>query len=551
MLHTGKGIYPDGRNTTWFDKPQNQVKMSDFDISETLFDELELTNLSLEYISFSNIAQNFDGTVDTLYGFNDFRSNVLSDLEHNDTYSIGTLSLSNIDTDILRKEGTGPINIGTSNLPFDIGFFETSIVLGDAENHSQIGMNSDNQLELKDAPLKLQSAEGIIFSDGSTLSAMATEGGDANSVEGFSYKFFNSSNLHRVTAKVSFKQDRVGVPGSELNKVYTYEMGESGMIVPDKNGSYMESFEDNVFTLKDAVLVEQTNNKTVDVNLYDETGDARNKMILSSYKPESVNDIIDVNTIIPDTLEFKQKFYTDFNYFYNKRLRANPNKRKFKSELPYGYISGENTHPGYSKFIKDSVSDLSSKQVMRYISYFDLPFIDESTMENADSNYHCNNLNDAVDRYNGRYVCFGTDGDDTIYQKNDGRILPKIAFRRWLNDRNDTIFEITPHPNESGWEYVDESSGIVNVNEIDNDWKDQLLRLAYAYVKYGNANKLDEDDTALLDEVDISKLTSSNFTPIRTTFGAFQIYTGVQINNLTTFVEPVNDGKLNIHESLF
>lgn len=578
MLYTGNGTYSNGRNTTWFDKPQDQIKLTDFDTSGSLFEELDLTKISVvEYIRFSNISHNFDGTMDTLYGFDTFSNEVNAKLLHNDTYSIGTLTLSNIATDVVPLSNATPINIGTSNIPFNNAFLETGVVFGVGSNASQLALNSNNELELSfyadrgltsrsarnnfnGATIKF-SADGITFSDGSRLKsavAVATESTVTNNVDNLTYEYYNNNEVYSFTANVSLESSTVDVPLSEVNKIFTYEFtNESGIIEPSADGTYYTVNTGNGnantgFVINGAELTDETKSKkTVAINLFDETGESRKKMMLCAYLPDSINDMIDVNTLVPGTIEFNQKFYADFNYFYNKRMQANPNNRAFKHDLPFGYLSGETSHPSYSKFIRGVLGESSTRLTMEYISYFDVPFVNEQTLEHSNSNYYCNSLHDISDRYDGLYACFqGPVGDTTVHLMNDGRLLPKIAFRKWWNDRNDTKIEIAPHHDESGWSFVN-YDGSVNVANISDDWKKQLLTLTYSYVKYGNANKLDDDDKAMLDTVDISKMDSSHFLSSSTPFGNATIHNEVKINNQTTFMEPTGDGELYINATLF
>lgn len=573
MLYTGNGSYSNGRNTTWFDKPQDQIKLTDFDKSGSLFEELDLTKISVvEYIRFSNIQNNFDGTVDTLYGFDDFRTTVNSNLVHNDVYSIGSLTLSNLATDLIPLSNATPINIGSSNVPFDKGFFETSVVFGSGSNASQMAINSNNELEISfvadrgiasrsarnnfsDASIKI-SADGITFKDGSRMqSAVAVaESEVTNTVDNLTYDFFNVDEVYGLTANVSLQTSSADVPLSEANTVYTYEFtNESGIIEPSADGYYYETTGNGNgnagFTIKGTELYEETKGKkAVSIDIFDETGDPHKKMLLTAYIPDSINDMVDVNTLVPGKAEFNQKFYADFNYYYNKRMKLNPNGRAFKHEVPFGYFTGETAYPNYSKFIKGNAS---TRLMMEYISYFDVPFVNEQTLEHSDSNYYCNGLHGMSERYSGLYVCFmDSVGDTTVHQMNDGRLLPKIGFTKWWNGRNDTKMEISPYPNNEEWAYVD-SAGTVNAANIHDDWKRQLLALTYAYVKYGNATKLDDADKAMLATVDISKMTSAHFTARSASFGGTQIYNGIIINNQNTFLQPGTDGELLIDASLF
>lgn len=541
------GVYtnPNGKNSVWFDNAQNTVKVADFDVSDTLLDpNFAVDSITVENVMFSssNVSFAFDGTVSTLQGFEEFAELVTDGLTHKDTFSIGSLTLSNIATDLLPDETSAvPINVGASETPFHTGFFENGVVVGTGSNVANIVMNASNVIEMS-APLKLTSEEGIIFADGSKLISMGSEGGETNAVEGMSYQFYDDSNVYRVSAKIAFMSDREGVPGSELYKSYMYELSDSALIVPDSTGTVFGDMDNP--TQSTSVSTFQSTN--IDINLFDETGEVRNKMILAAYKPSSINDIIDINTLVPNSTEFNQKFFADFNYFFNTRLKANPNNRVFKETLPYGYFSGEKAYPGFSKFVRDSLTDFSNKHVMEFISYVDVPFADEVGLSRVDANYFSNMLSQMNDRFNGRYLTF--DEDDLATMKNDHRLFPKIAFKRWTNDRLDTLIEIVPHPNTSGWGYVNTSDGVVNPAQIDDAWKKQLLTLTFSHIKYGTANTLSEADEQKINAINLANLTASHFVSIQNKFGPIFVKNALRVNSASCFVIDGND--LNVHSSL-
>ena len=194
---------------------------------------------------------------------------------------------------------------------------------------------------------------------------------------------------------------------------------------------------------------------------------------------------------------------------------------------------------------------------MELISYFDVPFADEVGLTHTDENYFSNVLSQMTDRFNGRYLSFlnhdleGASHDsDTCFAtlKNDHRLFPKIAFKRWTNDRLDTLIEIVPHQNTSGWDYVNTSDGVVNPSQIDDAWKKQLLTLTFSYIKYGTANTLSEADEQKINAINLANLTASHFVSIQNKLGPIFIKNALRVNSASCFVIDGND--LNVHSSL-
>ena len=226
------------------------------------------------------------------------------------------------------------------------------------------------------------------------------------------------------------------------------------------------------------------------------------------------------------------------------------NDRDFSQYLPFGYISGESVIFNKTKYLNSNLhTEVSNKHLIQFISYYDVPVEDQDTFAghshtyedsspyatgydtaSNENNYFYFAPKNTVDRIEGFYHYF-TKSDElgTINNAFGGDFLlyPKITFRNWKNDRNDTSFEIVPYDE---WDIVDAAT-VVPAN-IPSSWKLKLLELTYSYLKYGKPCKLNPSDETIIQQVDSSILDNPNSYAVTTrVFNGLIITNGIRFNH--------------------
>ena len=546
-----------GLKSVWFDQIQNDVELRNFkyDSLDSLCNLTIKNQLSVQSIRFpatddSESNANFDGTIDTVLGTSTFNlTNFNDDITIKSVLSVGSLSIGTVGH--ITPDDSNTTTIGTEVKPFHASYVSETHI-GDAiitttnvEGDSIVTINK---------PLQITDPAGIILADGSPLNGMGIEGDARTTFDYVSLSSYKNS-FYRIKGDITQKKDRPQTPSTELTKLYIYESKNvSGLIVPnEQTGTFYDTYDSSSLTyeLRNSVMIASQNNSTIDVNLTDESGTKRNKVYISTYRPNSINDIIDVNAYIPNTDEFNHKFFVDFNYFHNDKM-VSTNDRDFTQYLPFGYVSGELTVYNKTKYLNSNLhTEDTNKHLIQFISYYDIPVEDEDTIPGThtyedlssyalydtasnETNYFYFAPKNTEDRIDGFYHYFTKSvALDTIENSFGGDFLiyPKITFRNWKNDRNDTSFEIVPYDE---WDMVDVDTSTVIPTNIPSYWKTKLLKLTYSYLKYGKPGKLNPLDTSIIESVDDSILNAASSFAVTT-----RMFNGMSIINGIRFSESI------------
>lgn len=562
LLHNKYGPGKIGMQTVWFDQIQNDVELRNFkyDSLDSLCNLTIENQLSVQSIHFPATEDtatygesnaDFDGTIDTILGTNSFNlTNFNDDITVKSVLSVASLSIGTIGD--ITPSDSNTTTIGTDVAPFHATYVSETHI-GDA-TITTTNVNGDNIVTI-DKPLQITDPAGIILADGSPLNGMGIEGDERTTFDYVSLSSYKNS-YYRIKGEITQKKDRPDTPSTELTKLYVYESkNSSGLIVPnDQTGTYFNSYDNTSYTfeLNNGLMLSSQNISTVDLNLTDESGVKRNKLYITTFKPGSVNDIIDLNMYIPNTDEFNHKFFVDFNYFHNDHMLS-VNNREFSQYLPFGYISGESMVYNKTKYLNSNLhTEDTNKHLIQFISYYDVPVEDEDftghtyTYEDVspyslgydtdsnENNYFYFAPKNTEDRIGGFYhyftksVALGSINDAFA---GDFLLYPKITFKNWKNDRNETSFEIVPYDE---WDIVDEATSTVVPANIPSSWKLKLLELTYSYLKYGKPGKLNPSDSTLIQGVDSSILDDPNSYAITT-----RLFNGMTINNGIRFDDSI------------
>lgn len=547
-------------HTVWFDQIQNDVELRNFkyDSLDSLCNLTIENQLSVQSIHFPATEDtatygesnaDFDGTIDTLLGTNNFNlTNFVDDITVKSILSVGSLSIGTIGN--ITPSDSNTTTIGTEVAPFYASYVSETHI-----GNATITTTAENIVTI-DKPLQITDPAGIILADGSPLNGMGIEGAERTTFDYVSLSSYKNS-YYRIKGDITQKKDRPNTPSTELTKLYIYESkNSSGLIAPnEQTGTYYDSYDSSTLTfqLRNSTLLTSQNISTVDINLTDESGTKRNKVYISTFKPTSINDIIDVNIYIPNTDEFNHKFFVDFNYFHNDQMLS-VDDRDFSQYLPFGYLSGELAVYNKTKYLNSNLhTEDTNKHLIQFISYYDIPIEDEDTFvghthtyedlspyalgydtASNESNYFYFAPKNTEDRIGGFYhyftksIALGTINDAF---GGDFLIYPKITFRNWKNDRNDTTFEIVPYDE---WDIVDEATSTVVPANIPLTWKLKLLELTYSYLKYGKPGKLNPVDSALVEGVDTAILNNPNSYAVTT-----RLFNGMTIINGIRFDESI------------
>lgn len=526
-----------GMKTVWFDQFQNEVKLSDFkENSLTHLANLSISNtLSVETICFEKFRSiyksaddagktEFDGTMETLLNTKVFNlSNFNDDIDYKIKLDVDVLSIGTVGN--ITPNNTTTI-VGTSSEPFAEGYF----------NSTHIGsttISTEDDCCVINNPLRV--SEIILDGSSINLNSFGIDGAERTTFNSINLSSYNSK-VYRIKGDVTFKRDRPqDIPATELKKLYIYEVtNSSGTIVPNPvTGKYYQehSSDNNKFELVNGKIIQEQNVNTVDINLTNESGVQRKKLFLSSYRPASINDIIDLNIYVPETYEFNHKFFVDFNYFHNDHMIENPYGviTPATKYLHFGYISGESSVCNKIKYLPCDKNDATIKMLVQYMSYYDLPIVNDDESTIADTKYFIATAKTRNRRRIGHYY-YRSDAS-TVAQGDDTQgfgVYPKISFRNWKNDRNDTSFEVIPF---SDWEVI--KDGKVVPNKFGKDtadslqWQRILLELTFSYIKYGSIGMLIDEDIGKINvAISDGVLTRAESYEINT-----RLFNGISINS--------------------
>lgn len=591
LNHSINGDYPGtghfenvfaGMKTVWFDQIQNEVQLSNF-APYSLVDFVDI-NVSNSLIA-SNIVLGdssnadypcFDGSISTLKGasgkdwdLSNFNDNIV----WKDVLTVDHLHIEELMTNIIPDTDIAH-DIGTSALRFRNTYSQSNHIGTDALNTtlSTIDLNSENVLHI-DNPIQVSK---VILSDGSALNSVGLEGDIRTNFKSVSLSMYKDK-AYRIKGEVCKKLDRPHTQTTELAKLYIYELSnQNGVIIPNLNtGTYFNDYDASSmkFTLQKGTLIHEQNHDMININLTDESGKKRNKLLVCTHKPDSMNDIIDTNIYLPGTHEFNHKFFVDFNYFHNDILKS-VDYREYSQYLPFGHITGEYVVYGKTKYLVTNESgDASNKHLVQYISYFDVP-IDDTTggitvlpstdyttpsyeglsifagydPTNPDNFYYFAPI--YVDyRISGIYRYYVKNGlnKDEVYD-DDFLLYPKISFRNWKNDRNEVVFEVVPYDE---WDLITEvSEGVYSVlpSKIPDTWKMNLFELTFSYIKFGKPGKISQADRAIIEAANTAGIFDDpkSYKIMTRDFNGFEINYAIRLNEELFGV--TNIGEITITE---
>ena len=547
--HLGK--LDQGMKTVWFDQVQKDVELRNFkEASLDSLDKLSIkSELSVQSIYFEATGSNpeFDGTVGSLLDISTFPlTSFHDDIVVKNNLEVHNLTIGTVG-DITPADST-VTTVGTSDTPFHEGYFNSTKIGPSTITSEQTTIDGQaTDIVTIDKPLKITDPAGILLYDGSPLNSLGVEGSSFTSFDYISLSTY-CNDVYRIKGDVTFKKDRLGTPSTESRKLYVYELNnESGLIVPNpRDGTYFMAYDDTemTYTLVDGIMIQQQNVSVVDVNLTDESGDRRKKMLVSTYKPNSINDIIDLDIYLPGTDSFNHKFFVDFNYYHNDQMLANETNRPFSKNLPFGYLSGELTVYDKTKYLSFDQTNDTNKHLIQYISYFDVPNESEQGQSNDYFYFTCGDIKDDDsgnnNRIDGNYLYYQ---DGNTYSGGDFLLYPKITFRNWKNDRNETAFEVVPF---ASWDLI--NGDIVVPSKIVDDWKRKLLELTYSYIKYGKSGKLNDLDNGIIDQAIMDEVldNANTYTIISKKFNGRtdEINNGIRLNQ--DIFSVTEAGELNI-----
>ena len=526
------GTFYKQENKTWFDNPQSSIKLSDFENDIVSQDIMDFDMINVNNIHFLGNSENniFNGEISTLAGISNFNlSEFNDDIVTKEELSVESMVIQNMDSDIIPSVHN-LYDLGESENRFANLYVASNINLGDSNNNASIRYDEQQDKILIDKPIL--ASEGISLGNGGTIKAFGKEGGELNDFECVKLKLYSDGSgpqVYNISGQFNFGVHQDEKIGSELYKLYVYNIdnGDAGILLPDENGDVATN--DNDVT----TLVHTQNSKYFDFDTIKEDGSAvGNSLYLAPYQPQNANDVFNLRTLIPNSIEFKQKFKADFDYFQNERMFRNPDNRTWSDITPWGYITGEVNLSEYVHFISpSSQSECINKTLVEYISYYVLPSppTDGASLADYQNAFFASDEMDERLEGNFRYIIYDDDIEQHIIQHNDGfRLYPKITFKDWKNRANDTMLNLTPYTSNIGW--YDETNQVVNIEHFEMGWLTKLLELTVSYIKYGQINELTESDQQLIDAKVSQGFTSSDFLILESPFGNTTVKNSIIIN---------------------
>jgi hypothetical protein len=509
---------------TWFDNLQTEINLSEFnnDIVSDTFGDISVE--SINFINNLNMNSNFTGAIHELSGISAFDlSNFNDNIITKDELTVTTLIVNTINSDIIPSSSDSNYDIGSALDRFNT-VYTKHLNLGTINDSVLITYDQDKDMLSVDKTILVT---GIVLEDGGTITSFGKEGGDFNDFEFIKLKFFNGSNVYNISGTFNFGTSH-DKPSSEMYSLYIYNIdsGDAGILLPNESGEI-------VIESDDLTLVHKQNSKYLDFNMLYEDGTIKGKSLyLAPYNPTSANELMNIQSFIPNTLEFKQKFKADFDYFQNDRMINNPDNRNWSMITPWGYLTGEVNLSEYVNFIKpiNNNEESTYKTLVEYVSYYILPTLPVDRthviLEPYKNTYFI--ADDMEDRMNG--IWFYKEYDDTIQQyiysqHNNSQLYPKITFKDWKNTANDATFSLNPSYTSVDW--YDSNDNIL-INNFPDEWLKKLLELTMSYIKYGEINRLTEDDQQ---KVDTKVLNSTDFLIFDNAFGDITINNSIRIKN--------------------
>jgi hypothetical protein len=516
-----------GTDLTWFDRPQDTIKLSLFDNDIVSADVMDFNTVNVDTIQFMDNPESnlFKGEISQLAGIPTFNlTNFNDDIVTKSQLSIASLSVDAINDDIVPASHD-TLTVGRDDVRYSTAYL-TSLNVGVADSNATVTYDVATDTLNIDKPII--ASQGISLADGSTLTSVGKEGGSFNDFDYVKLSFFNGIEVFNISGQFNFGADHDKV-GSELYTLYIYNIdnGDYNILLPDEEGNVSTS---------NMTLVHTQNSKYLDFDMFYEDGQAiaTGSLYITPYSPQDANELINMHTLVPDTLEFKQKFKADFDYFNNDRMSINPDDRTWSVVMPWGYITGELNLFDYVKYIKSNASDVTdatNKFLVEYISYYSLPFDPQNNSLLASYDEAFFVVDNMQDRLDGLSVYKQYDDvleDFVALQDNTFALYPKITFKKWKNTSNDSTVSLTPYSSYVGW--YDPNTGDVDVGRFSVDWLTKLLELTVSYIKYGAINQLTaQDETDINDKV-TAGFSASDFTKISVQFGTGTIENAIIIN---------------------
>jgi len=442
-----------------------------------------------ENVSFEN-GVNFSGAISELSGIPDFGlTNFTDDITSKTELHVDNLSMSNVTSSIIPSElATEPLNIGAVDKTFKTAYIDSIKLTGDSNVDSNKYNSNINAVEIK----------AITFPDGSTLKSAQIAGASSD----FEYADFEDLSIfgfeneaYQVNGSFIFSSNQDNLPADQQNKVYIYLVNNGA----DSNNTNQVLFNSEGEIDTDSMVLRDVSlNAFVDILLVDEAGNKETgKFYVTPFSRESANEVVDLNTYIPNTIENNSKFFSDLQFFYNDYLLANPVNKEFRKYLPYGYTTGQTIEPEFARCILHSEHTKSLAMLMEFNTFYTVPIVpeDTSTLGDFQSAYFFDE--DIQQRLDGFWYykqleTFGSQEEFVLYTQNDYKLFPKITFRRWKNTLNQqSTVSMTPYVNALEWF---DSNNLINVSHFSEATLRNLFDITVRYLKYANSFELSQED---------------------------------------------------------
>jgi hypothetical protein len=500
-------------NPTWFDTPQTNISLSSFTNDLVDFSDLTLDVVSVDKVVFKDISagtnirgtNDFKGDIRDLTGISTFNvSQFNDDIITKNSLTITNLSIGEVTTAVVPSDTS--LTVGTATKPFLEGNFGQVQVAGQSGLCS-ITQTVNNQLTI-DCPLVVPEG-GIIFADGTTITSYATEGNSQNDLDFYNYEFYNERSINTIKIQYNFSTGSVA-NGDNRYTLYVYQI-EAIVLIPDLVTGLI-----NLLGNQESKKIFTVNNKYFEFDYVKEDGDALDgKLILATHNPETANDLIDMRAMQPNTSEFAQKFKSDFDYFFNAKMKENVESKIPSVITPWGMYTGEVNSSGKVMLIQTSSATNSGNGIVEYLSYFVAPIYSDTIPEvNPEYAYHFDNS--IEDRKDGVWYYYSKE-DAMYYMKNNKYMYPKISFKKWDNkfSTNNSSIKLTKYDSALDWF---SPNGDVNVSHFSSDWLRELLSMTYAYIKYGNPSAFLTTDDA--NKIAAKSIQVADFEKINVAFGS-------------------------------
>lgn len=515
-----------GSGRTWFDKSQETIKLNDFD----------KTGLVFSNVAFEN-GVNFSGEISDLGGISEFGlTNFTDDIVTKTSLHVDNLSMSNV-TSTVSPSTPNVFDIGAPGSTFKTAYVDAIKLTGDTSSET-IKYNSNTDA---------MEVNAITFGDGSTLTSAQIAGATSD----FEYADFENLNIfgfeneaYQVNGTFIFSSNQNNLPADQQNRVYIYLVNNGA----DSNNTNQVLFNGDGEVDTDSMILRDVSlNAFVDILLVDEAGNRETgKYYVTPFSRQSANEIVDLNTYVPNTIENNAKFFSDLQFFYNDYLLANPADLEFRKYLPYGYTTGQTVEPEFVRCILHSEHTKSLAMLMELNTFYSVPLVpeDTSTLGDFQSAYFFDE--DIEQRLAGfwyykKLESFGSSEEFVLYTQNDYKLFPKITFRRWKNTLNQqSTVSLTPYVDSLDWFTSD---GGINVSHFSEATYRNLFQITVRYLKYGNAFELSQEDQDEINEYFNNNTITADKLIVRS-----DVYAGRPVRNSIMFdpsVFTVTDGVLS------